>query len=164
MELHLRPYQQKDTKAILDIINYNILNSTSLYDYKIRTIEQQQQIIEEKLEKNFPVIVAEIKGIVIGFGMYSEFRFREAYKFTVEHSVYIDHNHHGNGFGKIILKELISIAKKKGLHTMIGVIDANNTSSIKFHENLGFKKVGEIKEAAYKFDKWLDTIFMQLII
>jgi L-amino acid N-acyltransferase YncA len=60
-----------------------------LYDYNIRSYEQQKAILEEKIAKQFPVIIAELDGVVVGFGMYSEFRFREAYKFTVEHSVYV---------------------------------------------------------------------------
>ena len=104
MKIKLRSYQTEDTQAILDIINYNILNSTALYDYNIRTYEQQKTILEEKINKNFPVIVAVEDDKVVGFGMYSEFRFREAYKYTVEHSVYVDKDHHGKGIGKLLLQ------------------------------------------------------------
>ena len=90
MEIQIRAYQTEDTEAILDIINHNILHSTSLYDYSVRSFEQQKAILEEKIQKGFPVIVAENNGEVIGFGMYSEFRFREAYQFTVEHSLSSD--------------------------------------------------------------------------
>jgi phosphinothricin acetyltransferase len=164
MEISLRPYQSEDTQAILDIINYNILNSTALYDYTIRSYEQQKSILDEKINKNFPVIVAVFEGEVVGFGMYSEFRFREAYKFTVEHSVYVNQNHHGKGIGKILLLELIRLAKKQNLHTMIAVIDAENQSSVEFHEKFGFKTVGIIKESGFKFDRWLHSVFMQLIL
>jgi L-amino acid N-acyltransferase YncA len=164
MKIHIRPYQTEDTQAILDIINYNILHSTALYDYKIRTFEQQQNILEEKINKNFPVIVAELDGQVVGFGMYSEFRFREAYKFTVEHSVYVNKDFHGKGIGKLVLQELITLARKQKLHTMIAVIDAENQSSVEFHEKFGFKTVGIIKESGFKFDRWLDSVFMQLIL
>ena len=126
MKISLRPYQTEDTQAILEIINYNILNSTALYDYNIRSYEQQKNILEEKINKNFPVIVAEYEGKVVGFGMYSEFRFREAYKYTVEHSVYVDKGYHGKGIGKLLLQELIQLAKKQNLHTMIAVIDSEN--------------------------------------
>jgi phosphinothricin acetyltransferase len=135
-----------------------------LYDYNIRTFEQQQNILEEKINKNFPVIVAELDGQVVGFGMYSEFRFREAYKFTVEHSVYVDESFHGKGIGKLLLQELITLAKEQKLHTMIAVIDAENQSSVEFHEKFGFKTVGIIKESGFKFDRWLDSVFMQLIL
>ena len=164
MKISLRPYQTEDTQAILEIINYNILNSTALYDYNIRSYEQQKNILEEKINKNFPVIVAELNGKVVGFGMYSEFRFREAYKFTVEHSVYVDNEYHGKGIGKVLLQELIRIAKAQNLHTIIAVIDAENESSVEFHEKFGFKIVGVIKESGYKFDRWLHSVFMQLIL
>ncbi|MBX9807398.1 MAG: GNAT family N-acetyltransferase [Flavobacteriaceae bacterium] len=164
MEIKIRPYQTEDTQAILDIINPNILYSTALYDYKIRSYEQQQNILEEKISKKFPVIVAELDGQVLGFGMYSEFRFREAYKFTVEHSVYVNKSFHGKGIGKLLLEELISLARKQKLHTMIAVIDSENQGSVEFHEKFGFKTVGIIKESGYKFNRWLDSVFMQLIL
>jgi len=164
MEIQIRAYQTEDTQAILDVINYNILHSTALYDYTIRNFEQQKAILEDKTNKGFPVIIAEINGIVVGFGMYSEFRFREAYKFTVEHSVYVSEKYIGKGIGKTLLSELILLAKAQGLHTMIGVIDSENQGSIHFHEQFGFKTVGIIKESGYKFDRWLDSVFMQLLL
>ena len=164
MKIAIRPYQTEDTQAILDIINYNILHSTALYDYNIRTYEQQKAILDDKLSKNFPVIVAEANGQVVGFGMYSEFRFREAYKFTVEHSVYVANDYHGKGIGNLLLAEIITLAKVQKLHTMIAVIDAENQGSVSFHEKFGFKTVGIIKESGYKFNRWLHSVFMQLIL
>lgn len=164
MKIAIRPYQTEDTQAILDIINYNILHSTALYDYNIRTYEQQKAILDDKLAKKFPVIVAEANGQVVGFGMYSEFRFREAYKFTVEHSVYVVNDYNGKGIGNLLLAELIALAKVQKLHTMIAVIDAENQGSVSFHEKFGFKTVGIIKESGYKFNRWLHSVFMQLIL
>ena len=163
MEIKTRPYKTEDTQYILDIINHAILHSTSLYDYNIRNYEQQKTILEEKINKNFPVIVAELNGIVVGFGMYSEFRDKQAYQFTVEHSIYVDENFHGKGIGKQLLQELIDLARKQKIHTMIGVIDSENQGSVIFHEKFGFKTVGVIKESGYKFDRWLDSVLMQLI-
>jgi len=164
MEIQIRAYQTEDTQAILEIINYNILHSTALYDYSIRNYEQQKAILEDKINKGFPVIVAELNEQLVGFGMYSEFRYREAYKFTVEHSVYVSENQIGKGIGKLLLSELIQLAKAQGLHTMIGVIDSENQGSITFHEQFGFKTVGIIKESGYKFDRWLDSVFVQLLL
>jgi L-amino acid N-acyltransferase len=164
MNIHIRNYKLEDTKAILEIINYNILNSSALYDYKIRSLETQIAIFNDKLAKNFPIIVATENEIVVGFGYYSEFRFREAYKFTVEHSVYASQNHIGKGIGKLLLTKLIELAKTQNLHTMIGVIDSENISSIAFHEKFGFKIVGNMKETGFKFDRWLDSVFVQLIL
>lgn len=164
MKIELRSYQKQDAQAIVAIINYNILNSTALYDYHPRTLEQQQTIFEDKLKKGFPVIVATMDNRIVGFGYYSEFRFRDAYRFTVEHSVYVSNDYHGKGIGKQLLSELISLAKKQKLHTMVAVIDSENQSSVAFHEQFGFATVGIIKESGYKFDRWLHSVIMQLIL
>lgn len=164
MNIILRPYQSTDTPAILEIINHTILHSTALYDYNTRTLEQQQTLLEDKIKKGFPVIIAESEGELVGFGMYAEFRFREANQFTVEHSVYVNHLINGKGIGKLLLTELIRLAKAQGIHTMIGVIDTENQGSIRFHEKFGFTTAGIIKESAFKFDRWLDTAFMQLLL
>jgi phosphinothricin acetyltransferase len=164
MELKIRNYDEKDAQAILDIINYNIVNSTALYDYTIRTLDDQSEILKEKLVKGFPVLVAYFDTTLVGFGYYSEFRFREAYKFTVEHSVYVLPTFTGKGVGKQLLEELIVCAQKQNLHTMIGVIDSENESSIAFHEKFGFEIVGNIKESGYKFDRWLHSIILQKML
>ncbi|HBI00558.1 MAG TPA: N-acetyltransferase family protein [Flavobacterium sp.] len=164
MTIQIRPYSEADVPSILDIINDNILHSTSLYDYEPRSLANQSDLLKDKIAKNFPVIIAEIDGKIAGFGMYGEFRFRDAYRFTVEHSVYVSKDFKGKGVGGKLLQSLIDIARKQGLHTMIGVIDAENTESILFHEKYGFKNVGIIKESGFKFNRWLDSVFMQLIL
>jgi len=164
MKIKIRPYQVSDVAAILEIINDAILTSTALYDYNPRTLPNQIAVFEDKLAKGFPIIVATINEEVAGFGYYSEFRFREAYKFTVEHSVYANKNYISKGVGKMIMQHLIDLAKAQKLHTMIGVIDAENTSSIAFHEKFGFETVGVIKESGFKFDRWLDSVIMQKMI
>lgn len=164
MKITIRPYTIDDANAILEIINYNIVNATALYDYNERTLEMQIAMFEDKSSKGFPILIAIENDIVVGFGYYSEFRFREAYKFTVEHSVYAHQNHIGKGIGKVLLEELIIIAQKQNLHTMVAVIDSENQGSIAFHEKFGFKIVGNIKESGYKFDRWLHSIIMQKML
>lgn len=164
MEITIRTYQTTDAETIVGIINHYIATSTALYDYSPRTLEQQQAIFDEKLQKGFPVIVATIDDRIVGFGYYGGFRFREAYKFTVEHSVYVAPDKHGKGIGKIILQNLIDLAKQQKLHTMVGVIDSENQGSIAFHKQFGFEIVGNIKESGFKFDRWLHSILMQLML
>jgi L-amino acid N-acyltransferase YncA len=164
MEIKIRPYQSSDAEIIVGILNYYIANSTALYDYELRTTEQQQAIFDEKLKKGFPVIVATINDLLVGFGYYSEFRFREAYKFTVEHSVYVSPGEHGKGIGKVVLQSLIDLAKQQKLHTMVAVIDSENEGSIAFHEQFGFETVGNIRESGFKFERWLHSIIMQLML
>ncbi|PKP15628.1 MAG: N-acetyltransferase [Bacteroidetes bacterium HGW-Bacteroidetes-23] len=164
MTIEIRPYSEIDVPSILNIINDNILHSTSLYDYEPRSLAKQSELLIDKTNKNFPVIVAQMDGKIAGFGMYGEFRYRDAYRFTVEHSVYVSNDFKGKGVGGKLLQTLIELAKEQGLHTMIGVIDAENTESILFHEKYGFKNVGIIKESGFKFNRWLDSVFMQKML
>ncbi|UPQ78879.1 N-acetyltransferase family protein [Flavobacterium azooxidireducens] len=164
MTIEIRPYSEIDVPSILNIINDNILHSSSLYDYEPRSLAKQSELLIDKTNKNFPVIVAQMDGKIAGFGMYGEFRFRDAYRFTVEHSVYVSNDFKGKGVGGKLLQTLIELAKEQGLHTMIGVIDAENTESILFHEKYGFKNVGIIKESGFKFNRWLDSVFMQKML
>lgn len=164
MEIKIRKYQNEDCTIILDIINDQILYGTALYDYFPRTLEQQLQIFDDKVKKGFPVIVATLNNEVVGFGYYSEFRFREAYKFTVEHSVYAHKNAIGKGIGHTLLSKLIELAKEQGMHTMIGVIDSENVNSIDFHKKYGFEQVGFIKESGYKFNRWLHSVIVQKML
>ncbi|WP_310555772.1 N-acetyltransferase family protein [Flavobacterium sp.] len=164
MNIQIRPYKIEDIQAILEIINYNILNSSALYDYEPRSLQTQISIFDDKLKKGFPIVVAIENQEVVGFGYYSEFRFREAYKYTIEHSVYAHPNAIGKGVGKLLMTALIALAKEQKLHTMIGVIDSENVSSIAFHKKFGFKIVGTIKDSGFKFDRWLHSVFMQLML
>lgn len=164
MKIQIRDYKPEDAVAIVAIINHNILNSTAIYDYQPRTVAQQQTIFEEKLQKGFPVIVADADNHVVGFGYYSEFRFREAYKYTVEHSVYVANDFHGKGIGKLLMQTLIDLARVQKLHTMIGVIDSENQSSVSFHEQFGFKTVAVLQETGLKFNRWLHSQIMQLML
>jgi len=165
MEPIIRRARIEDIEAILEIVNDAILNSTAIYDYDVRTLNDQISWFQEKQEQDFPVIVAtDENDKITGFGTYGTFRMKIGFKFTVEHSVYVKEGHSGKGIGKAILLELIALAKAQKLHVMVGCIDAENTGSIAFHEKFGFKKAGILKESGYKFDKWLDLQFVQLML
>lgn len=164
MAINLRPATEEDMTSVLEIVNYEILNTTAIWDYDTRTLEQQLAILKEKQEKDFPFIVALKDDKIVGFGTYGTFRYKIGYRFTVEHSVYVHKDYHGNGIGSLLLKELIEIAKTQKLHTMIGVIDSENKGSISFHQKLGFEIAGNIKQTGYKFDRWLDSVFVQIML
>ena len=164
MNIKIRQAEEKDVSAILKIVNHEILNSTVVYHYNVRTLDQQLNWFKEKMKNKLPVFVAEKNSKVIGFGTYGIFRPWEAYKFSIEHSIYVDKNSRGLGVGKRLMKELINLATNEGYHTMIAGVDASNKKSVEFHENFGFKEVGTFKEVGFKFNKWLDLVFMQLYL
>ena len=162
MSISIQIATLKDIPKILDIVNDAIANTTSNYNYEPQTIAEQVKWFEDKKSKNFPVFVALLHNVVIGFASYGTFREKIGYKFTVEHSVYIDENHRGKGIGQMLLQKLIDTAKTQNIHVMIGCIDASNKKSILFHEKFGFIISGTISEVAFKFDRWLDLVIMQL--
>ena len=102
---------------------------------------------------------------MLGFASYGEWRVSgRGYKFTVEHSVHIKAASRGTGIGRQLIQRLIDTAQAAGLHVMIGGIDADNTASIRFHERLGFTSVAHFHEVGFKFDRWLDLVFMQRVL
>ena len=164
MQTNIRPAEAKDLPAILEIVNYNILNSTAVYDYDPKSLADMEAWFSERQQDGFKVIVAEYNDTVAGYAAYGIFKPKKGYQFTVEHSVYVSENFQGKGIGKLLMSELITLAKAEGIHSMIGVIDADNASSIAFHKQFGFKETGFLKEAGFKFGRWLDVTFMQLIL
>ena len=164
MNIKLRPAISNDLEKILEIVNHSILHTTANYNYDVQTLEVQTKWFEDKNAKNLPIVVADLDGEVVGFGSYGQFREKIGYQYTVEHSVYVVDHVIGKGIGSQLLTELIRLAKEQGYHCMIGAIDADNAGSIAFHERFGFTAAGTIREVGYKFDHWLDLVFMQLLL
>src|ERR1700760_4701246 len=126
---------KQHAEAIRSIFNEAIANSTALYDYKPRSAEVIQAWFDAKAKGNFPVIGAVNEaGELLGFASYGAFRAFPAYKYTVEHSVYVDKRFRRQGVGKRLLHEIIAAAEAQKYHTMIGVIDSANKASITLHE------------------------------
>lgn len=151
--------------AILDIFNEAIAHSTALYDYKPRTPESMIGWFKTKEAGRFPVIGAvDPDGQLLGFASYGTFRAWPAYKYSVEHSVYVHQNHRGKGMGEALLLRLIDAAREQQYHVMVGGIDMSNAGSIALHQKLGFVHAGTIRQAGFKFGQWLDLGFYQLLL
>lgn len=150
---------------ILEILNHAILTSTALYDYEARSLEQMRDWFEQKQRLNAPVIgILNEQGALMAFGSYGPFRNFPAYKYTVEHSVYVHKEHQGKGLGRAVLTRLIELAEASDLHVMVGAIDARNTASIVLHQKLGFESVGTLPAVGFKFGRWLDLALYQRIL
>jgi L-amino acid N-acyltransferase YncA len=155
----------RHSAPILDIFNEAIANSTALYDYRPRAPETMVGWFEAKNKGRYPVIgIEDAAGTLVGFGSYGAFRAWPAYKYTVEHSIYIDTRFRGRGHGRTLLEALVAAATRQDYHVMVGGIDASNTASIKLHESLGFTHSGTVKQAGFKFGRWLDLAFYQRIL
>jgi L-amino acid N-acyltransferase len=151
--------------AILDILNDAIVTSTALYDYKPRAPESMVGWFKSKQDAGYPVVGAvDDEGTLVGFASYGTFRAWPAYKYSVEHSVYVQKSQRGKGVGLALLRSLVQVATRQQYHTLIGGIDVTNTASIALHVKLGFVHSGTIQHAAFKFGGWLDLCFYQLLL
>jgi phosphinothricin acetyltransferase len=157
--------ENRHADAILAIFNEAIVNSTALYDYQPRTREMMAAWFQTKAKGKYPVVgIENDSGELMGFGSYGTFRAWPAYKYSVEHSVYVDAGFRGRGIGRRLLQEIITHAQAQDYHTLVGVIDAANSISIRLHESLGFTHCGTMRQAGFKFRRWLDVMFYQLIL
>jgi L-amino acid N-acyltransferase YncA len=157
----IRYAQAADLAAVLDIYNDAILDTTSVYYYAPHTIEDMLSWYEKKISDGFPVLVLEEDNRVIGFATFGPFRDRPAYKYTLEHSVFVHKDHRGKSIGTRLMIELIKIANEREYATMVAGIDSSNEVSRAMHEKLGFTDCGTIERVGYKFGKWLGVTFYQ---
>jgi len=164
MQVTVRQATEADLLGILDIANDAILNSTAIWSHYALSLDNRRAWLAERHAKNYPVLVAIIGSEVAGFSSFGDFRPHDGYLHSVEHSVYVHRHHHGKGIGKQLMLPLFDAAKALGKHVMIGGVDAGNEGSLKFHRDLGFTEAGRLKEVGFKFDRWLDLIFVQKIL
>lgn len=156
---------ERHAGAMLDIFNEVIANSTALYDYRARTPQAMADWFELKRSNGFPVIGAEdAAGQLLGFASYGTFRAWPAYKYTVEHSIYVHRERRGLGVGRVLLGALIEAARARDVHVMVGGIDAANVGSIALHTSLGFSHAGTLRQVGFKFGRWLDLAFYQRVL
>lgn len=160
----LRPMTEADLPEVLAIYNEVILHTTAVYSEQPHTLEMRKSWYEDRLKAGFPVIVVEVDGQVAGFGSYGHFRAWPCYRYTAEHSVYVHENYRGKGISKLLLTDLIDKAKAAGLHALVAGIDSENTASLHLHRSYGFEQVAHFKEVGFKFNRWLDLIFMELLL
>lgn len=163
MRPNIRAATAADLPAINDIYNHYVLSSTATFQLEPETMEQRAKWFAGHGVEH-PVIVAEVDGRVMGWGSLSKYHQRAAYTRTVENSLYVHHSYQRRGIGSLLLAELIRLARQHGHRTIIAAIDADQAGSIALHERSGFVTVGHMKELGYKFERWLDVVYMQLML
>jgi phosphinothricin acetyltransferase len=156
----LRPALPADLETLRAIYNHAVLHTTASYDYLPRSAEKQQEWFAAKQAAGWPVWVAQVDGEVAGYASFGPFRAWDGYRFTVEHSVYVDERFRRRGLASLLVRQLLADAQARGLHLMVGAIDAANQGSIELHRRLGFEAAGVLREAGQKFGRWLDLAFM----
>ncbi len=161
--VELRLARPEDAEPTRVIYNTEVTGSTVTFDLVPRTREEHRDWLDAR-SGAMAVVVAEEAEEVIGFASLSPYRSRPAYSTTVEDSVYVRRDQRGNGVGRALLDEVVSVAEARGFHTVVARIVGGHDASIALHRSLGFEIVGVEREVGRKFGRWLDVVLMQRML
>jgi L-amino acid N-acyltransferase YncA len=158
----IRDATEADVPEIQSIYAHHVLHGTGTFEEVPPSVEEMLDRYRHIAERGWRWLVATDSSGVLGYGYYSQFRERTAYRYCAEDSVYVRENVRGQGVGKALVKSLIDICTAAGMRQMIAVIgDSENVGSIGVHSSLGFQKVGTLHASGIKFGRWLDSVYMQ---
>ena len=161
----IRKAEEKDLPTLTRIYNHEVVHSDATFDITPKTEGERLKWLQKHNIQNHPLIVAEEQGEVIGYASLSCYRDMQAYRGTVELSVYVDSKSRGRGVGKRLCRHIIDMARADGVTvTVVSVITSGNQSSIALHEKLGFEFCGEIKNVGVKNGRLLSIVNYQLMV
>ncbi len=161
--MQIRRATLADADEINRIYNQYPQTSTCTFDVDPLPLESRIEWLTARSDRHL-VLVAEIDKNIVGWCSISPFKARPAYQFSVESSIYIDNQWHGQGIGKNLMTELIQLAEENGFHSIIAGATVGQVASIRLHESLGFVHVARFKEVGHKFGEWHDTVYLQLLL
>lgn len=164
--MHIHPCTPKDFEAITAIYAHHVIHGTGSFETEPPSAQEMQQRWQNICAQGWPYIVAtDMQGQVRGYAYAGTFRPRLAFRYTLEDSIYIHPEVQGQGYGRMLLAELISQCEVRGARQMIAVIgDSNNQGSISLHAKLCFEHIGVMRASGWKFNRWLDTVLMQRVL
>lgn len=163
--LKIRTARPEDLPALTEIYNYEVLHGVATFDLHPRTLEERRVWLEAHNVDNHPLLTAELEGTVAGYASLSPYREKEAYRSTVELSVYVAPEARGRGVATALMETILDLARKdEGTHTVVSVITAGNAASVRLHEKFGFTYCGTLPAVGKKFGRYLDTVYYSLIV
>lgn len=161
--MQVRTAAAQDLPAIQSIYAHHVLHGLATFEEEAPPLAELRRRYDDVMGHGLPYLVAEEKGEILGYGYCTLYRSRSAYRHTLEDSIYVKQGAQGKGIGKAVLKELIAICTALNYRQMIAVIgDSANAGSIKLHASLGFVRAGLLRSTGYKFNRWVDSVYMQL--
>lgn len=166
----IRSASVEDAQRLLEIYSYYVKKTAISFEYETPSPEEFRGRISQTLEK-YPYLVAEEDGLIQGYSYAGVFKGRAAYDHCCEVTIYLDRDSKGKGYGRALYEALEDALKKQGilnLYACIGdpiVEDEYLTKdSEKFHQHMGYTKVGEFHKCGYKFGRWYNMIWMEKFI
>ena len=159
----VRPSRDDDVEAMLAIYRRHIRHGIEdgVSDSETPQPDDLRDRRKNLRNRRFPHLVATRGGEILGYAYVVLFRKRPAYRYTVKHSIYVHHDHVGQGIGQLLMQELIDVCAAAGFRQIVGYIDSDNAASLRFHDNFGFARVGLLPGVAYRHGRWADTIMVQ---
>ena len=161
--MKIREAVEADAQSIMAIYNDAVRNTTAIWNEVAVDVENRRHWMRERQRLGYPVLVAEDGlGHVLGYARFGDFRAFDGYRYTIEHSVYVQQSSRRSGIASALMAALIVRARALGKHVMVGAIEAGNAASIALHLKMGFEHCGNMKEVGTKFGRWLDLALLQL--
>ena len=161
--MNIREVTPKDAAQIAEIYNYYIETSHATFELEAIDAAEMKSRIRDILEKNYPFFVGEENGEIVGCAFAHQFKARRAYRHSVEVSVYLKNGFEGKGVGSALYQKLFSEISERDFHAIIAGISLPNDASVKLHEKFGFEKVAHFKEVGFKFGRWIDVGYWQIL-
>jgi phosphinothricin acetyltransferase len=159
----IRNIEPGDAEQICRIYNYYIENTIITFEEISVSGEQMKERIKE-ITDSYPWLVYEENGIISGYAYAGRWKSRCAYRYSVESTVYIEKDRTGRGMGSVLYTELIDRLRELNLHSVLGGIALPNPASVALHEKFGFKKAAHFTQTGFKFEKWIDVGYWELLL
>ena len=160
----IRPATIADAAAIAAIYNHYVVNTIITFEEEVVTVTDMAGRITEVAAASLPWFVWEEKGRILGYAYASKWKSRCAYRHSVEASVYLEKSVTGRGLGTRLYTALIADVKQRGMHAVLGGAALPNPASVALHKKLGFQEVAHFKQTGWKFEKWIDVGYWELIL
>lgn len=152
-----------DAEPIRAIYNYYVAHSTCTYQIEPETAEERVAWLTDRAARH-PVTVAVEGDVILAWASLSPWKSRCGYAEAAEASVYVHHEYHRRGLGRVLLLDLIERGRAAGLHTIIGGASSEQKASLALQLALGFRVCGEMKEVGVKFGRRLDVTYTQFML
>lgn len=154
--IRIRPAREEDAETIAAIYAPHVTRGVASFEETAPTARDMRTRIT-KISGQYPWLVAEEDGTLLGYAYADRFRDRSAYRWAVETTVYVADSAQRRGVGRLLYQALLDILRRQGFTQAIAAISLPNDSSVKLHELAGFRRAGVYRQVGWKLGRWIDV-------